>query len=70
MHIINVFLSFLLSIVTFIALFPLISSATTWDSAYIASFTKAYLESEIAPPDDGKIFFNIAEIDSRIIIKP
>ena len=67
---INVFLSFVLSTMIFVALFPLMSTATTWDSAYIESFAKAFLESEIAPPPEGKILFSIADIDPRIIIKP
>ena len=66
MHTIKVFLS----IMFFIALFPLVSSATTWDSAYIESFAKSYLESKIAPPSGGKISFNVADIDPRVIIKP
>ncbi len=67
MRITNVFL---LSIMTFIALYPLASFATTWDSAYIESFAKKFLENEIAPPPEGKISFSIADIDPRIIIKP
>lgn len=67
---INVFLSFVLSTMIFVALFPLMSTATSWDSAYIESFAKAFLESEIAPPTEGKILFSIADIDPRIIIKP
>ena len=67
MRITNVFL---LSIMTFIVLSPLASFATTWDSAYIESFAKKFLENEIAPPPEGKISFNIADIDPRIIIKP
>ena len=65
MHTIKVFLT----IMFFIALFPLVSSATTWDSAYIESFAKSYLESKIAPPSGGKISFNVADIDPRVIIK-
>jgi len=59
-----------LSIMYFIALFPLVSSATTWDIAYIESFAKSYLESKIAPPSGGRISFNVANIDPRVIIKP
>lgn len=54
----------------FVALFPYASSATSWDSAYIESFAKAFLESEIPPPPEGKISFSIADIDPRILIKP
>ena len=67
---INVFLSYLFSTIIFAALFPLASSAITWDSAYIESFAKTFLEKEIAPPVGGKIFFYVAEIDPRVIIKP
>lgn len=67
---INVFLFLFLSVMTILTLSPLVSYATTWDSAYIESFAKKFLEDEIAPPDDGKIFFDIADIDPRIIIKP
>lgn len=66
MHTIKVFLS----IMYFVALFPLVSSATTWDSVYIESFAKTYLENKIPPPSGGRISFNIANIDPRIIIKP
>lgn len=66
MHTIKVFLS----IMYFVALTPLVSSATTWDSAYIESFAKTYLENKISPPFGGKISFNIANIDPRVRIKP
>ena len=66
MHSFNVFLS----ILHFIALFPLASSATAWDSDHIESFAKSYLEEKIPPPVDGKISINIANIDPRVIIKP
>ena len=59
-----------LSIVYFIVLFPLKSSAITWDRAYIESFAKTFLENKITPPLDGKISINVAHLDSRIIIKP
>ena len=59
-----------LSIVYFIVLFPLESSATTWDRAYIESFAKAFLENKIPPPLNGKISISIASIDPRVIIKP
>jgi len=58
-----------LSVMHFIALFPLASLATTWDSAYIESFAKTYLENRIPPPAGGKISFNVADIDPRVIIK-
>jgi flagella basal body P-ring formation protein FlgA len=66
MHTIKVFLS----IISFIALLPFASLATTWDSAYIESFAKTYLENKISPPAGGKISFNVANIDPRVIIKP
>jgi len=66
MHTFKVFLS----IMCFIVLFPLESLATTWDRAGIESFAKTYLESKIAPPLDGKIAFNVVNIDPRVIIKP
>lgn len=59
-----------LSITYFIALFPLESLAKTWDSAYIKSFAKKHIESKVLPPSGGKISFNIADIDPRVIIKP
>lgn len=58
-----------LSVMYFIALFPLVSLAATWDSAYIESFAKTYLENEIPPPAGGKISFKVADIDPRVIIK-
>ena len=63
-------IKFFLFITYFMALFSLVSSATTWDSAYIESFVQKSLESNILPPSGGKISFNIADIDPRIIIKP
>lgn len=66
MHTIKVFLS----IICFFALFPYVSSAITWDSDYIEALAKTYLESEILPPDGGKIFFYVSEIDPRIRINP
>jgi flagella basal body P-ring formation protein FlgA len=42
----------------------------TWDSAYIESFAKNFLESKIQAPPGGKISFVIASIDPRVIIKP
>jgi len=66
MHSIKVFFS----MTYFIILFPLVSSATTWDSAYIESFAKTFLESKIQPPAGGKISFKVADIDPRIRIKP
>jgi flagella basal body P-ring formation protein FlgA len=66
MHAIKVFLSTMY----FIALFPFLSLATTWDSDYIESFAKTYLESEIPPPADGKISFSVTDIDPRVRIKP
>ena len=66
MHTIKVFLSTMY----FVTLFPLVSSAITWDSAYIESFAKTFLENSILPPSGGKISFNVADIDPRIIIKP
>ena len=59
-----------LSIVCFIALFPLTAPATTWDRAYIESFAKTYLESIIPTPLDGKISIHVAKIDPRVVIKP
>ncbi len=59
-----------LPIMYFAALFPLVSSATTWNSAYIESFTKTYLKDNISAPSGGRISFNIANIDPRIRIKP
>ena len=70
MHTINVSLSVFLSVMYFIVLFPLVSSATTWDSAYIESLAKTYLKSTIAPPSGGRISFNVTNIDPRVIIKP
>lgn len=66
MHPIKVFLS----IMYFIALFPVESSEITWDSAYIESFAKTYLTDKISPPLGGKISINVANIDSRVIIRP
>jgi flagella basal body P-ring formation protein FlgA len=66
MHTIKVFLS----IISFIALLPFASLAITWNSAYIESFTKAYLEKKILPPVGGKISFKVANIYPRVIIKP
>ncbi len=59
-----------LSVVHFIALFPLISSATTLDRAYIQSFVKSYLEDKISTPPNGRVSITVANIDPRIIIKP
>lgn len=59
-----------LSIMYLVALFPSVSLATIWDSAYIESFAKTYLENTIPPPYGGKISFTIANIDPRVIIKP
>ena len=64
MQIIKVFLS----IVYFITLLPVESSAVTWDSAYIESFAKTYLIENIPPPVDGKISIDVANIDPRVII--
>ncbi len=62
----NVFLS----IICFMTLFSLDSSATTWDRAYIESFGKTFLQNKIPPPLDGKISISVAHIDPRIIIRP
>jgi flagella basal body P-ring formation protein FlgA len=59
-----------LSFISLLALLPSISLATTWDRAYIESFAKKHLESNIPAPDDGRISFNVTNIDTRIIIKP
>jgi len=64
MQIIKVFLS----ILYFIALLPVESSAVTWDSAYIESFAKTYLTENIPPPEDGRISIDVANIDPRVII--
>jgi flagella basal body P-ring formation protein FlgA len=66
MHIIIIYLP----LICLLALFPSISLATTWDRAYIESFAKKHLESNIPAPDDGRISFNVTNIDTRIIIKP
>jgi len=60
----------LLFIVYLIVLLPLASSATTLDRAEVESFAKAYLEANIPAPINGKIAFNVVNIDSRVIIKP
>jgi flagella basal body P-ring formation protein FlgA len=59
-----------LPFICLLALLPSISLATTWDRAYIESFAKKYLESNIPAPADGRISFNVTNIDTRIIIKP
>jgi len=59
-----------LFITCFIMLVPAISLANTFDSAYIESFTKNYLERKIIPPKGGKTSITVANLDSRIIIKP
>ena len=66
MHTIKFFLSF----ICFLAFYPYESSAITWDSDYIESFAKNHLESEILPPDGGKISFEVNDIDPRVIINP
>jgi flagella basal body P-ring formation protein FlgA len=59
-----------LSSLFFITLSPVVSSATTWDNAYIKAFVQKSLESELSPPLGGKISFDVTDIDPRIIIKP
>lgn len=59
-----------LSFICLLMLLPSISLATTWDRAYIESFAKKYLEANIPAPADGRISFNVTNIDTRIIIKP
>ena len=64
MQIIKVFLS----IVYFIALSPVESSAITWNSAYIESFAKTYLTENIPPPKEGRISIEVSSIDPRVVI--
>ncbi|MCW8834277.1 MAG: flagellar basal body P-ring formation chaperone FlgA [Colwellia sp.] len=59
-----------LFIICFTVLTPVTSLASTFDSDYIRAFAKDYLESKISPPEGGKTTITIANIDSRIIIKP
>lgn len=53
-----------------IILFSFTSHSTTWDKTYIENFAKEYLEEKVSPPIGGKISISIANIDSRITIKP
>jgi flagella basal body P-ring formation protein FlgA len=53
-----------------LVLFSLTSHSTTWDRAYIEAFAKKHLEAKILPPVGGKISISVANIDSRITIKP
>ncbi|MBL4942768.1 MAG: flagellar basal body P-ring formation protein FlgA [Colwellia sp.] len=66
MHTIKVFLS----MVYFVALSPLTSSATTWDRAYIETFAKSYLIEKIVPPVGGKLAIHVSSLDPRTRIKP
>lgn len=46
------------------------SHSTTWDKTYIENFAKKHLKEKVLPPKGGKISISIANIDSRITIKP
>jgi flagella basal body P-ring formation protein FlgA len=64
------YIKFFSFILCFIVLIPITSLATTFDSAYIQTFAKDYLENKITPLKGGKTTITMANIDPRIIIKP
>jgi flagella basal body P-ring formation protein FlgA len=53
-----------------LVLFSLTSHSATLDKAYIEAFAKKHLEAKLLPPVGGKISISVANIDSRITIKP
>lgn len=53
-----------------LVLFSLTSHSATLDKAYIEAFAKKQLEAKLLPPVGGKISISVANIDSRITIKP
>ena len=46
------------------------SFATNFDSVYVETLAKRYLQEKFTAPIDGKVSIEISKIDPRIIIKP